>query len=196
EERGGPPHHHMRSGQRAFSESEALPSEAITMKNDFGGGSVSSVCSIGSWTTENSGYRTIRGIHSRRRPLLSESEDHPETTALSNAQVAVAPELSVSGDSYRRSSGGLIRRKDSWTHKSKSLDYRLTRLRKNNNNGGSHPPTSLSSSSALPSGNSSGQHINNTSPEPQYRGITLPSLITALFPHEVLLLSSPLEEDT
>uniref|UniRef100_A0A0K2V7N4 Rapamycininsensitive companion of mTORlike [Saccoglossus kowalevskii] n=1 Tax=Lepeophtheirus salmonis TaxID=72036 RepID=A0A0K2V7N4_LEPSM len=174
---------HARSGQRAFSESEALPIDVITMKStdlQLGGGSVSSVCSIGSWTTENSGYRTIRGIHSRRRPLLSESEVDTETNS-QNAELTG----SANSDTYRRSSGGLIRRKDSWTHKSKSLDYRLTRLRKNNSSCVNH----LISPDNQPISILTPTVQQQTSPvelvggqEPQYRGIAVPSQITALFP--------------
>lgn len=68
-----------RSGQRAYSESEA----ATFMQNNLvtsivPGASITSMASTGSYT-DNPGYWTLRSIHSRHRPVLDfieTGEDH------------------------------------------------------------------------------------------------------------------------
>ena len=62
----------QRSGQRAFSESEAqtfLMQQANAVTSIVSGASITSMASTGSYT-DNPGYLTLRSIHSRHRPVL------------------------------------------------------------------------------------------------------------------------------
>jgi len=74
----------QRSGQRAFSESEAqsfLMQQTNAVTSIVSGASITSMASTGSYT-DNPGYLTLRSIHSRHRPVLdfietgAGSEDH------------------------------------------------------------------------------------------------------------------------
>ena len=62
----------QRSGQRAFSESEAqsfLMQQTNAVTSIVSGASITSMASTGSYT-DNPGYLTLRSIHSRHRPVL------------------------------------------------------------------------------------------------------------------------------
>merc|ERR1719367_1102282 len=86
----------QRSGQRAFSESEAqsfLMQQTNAVTSIVSGASITSMASTGSYT-DNPGYLTLRSIHSRHRPVLdfietaggSEDHHHHEHTHVQELQ--------------------------------------------------------------------------------------------------------------
>merc|ERR1719210_71349 len=76
----------QRSGQRAFSESEAqsfLMQQANAVTSIVSGASITSMASTGSYT-DNPGFLTLRSIHSRHRPVLDfieTGDDHDHGTS-------------------------------------------------------------------------------------------------------------------
>ena len=75
--------------------------------------SITSISSVGSWT-DNPGYLTFRSIHLRRRPPISESESDATGTGAIIGREGTSDLISTIP----------VHRSDSWTRKSRSLDYR------------------------------------------------------------------------
>lgn len=190
----------IRSGQRTCSESEAANLTLNQLPNSDGTAhlsqpetafSATSVSSIGSWQNEqNPGYLTLRSIHNKRRPplMLSDSTDTP---ALESPSVhMVTPHVGESGLEMK----AVPHRQDSWTRKTRSLDYRV--LNKMRPRLPSQMSNHDSSSSTTTAGRSHRTMMmmlplreeseDNTGPEKQYWGITMPLNVDVLFPKDDL----------
>ena len=109
----------QRSGQRAYSESEAQSFlSANPISSIVPGASITSMASTGSYT-DNPGFLTLRSIHSRHRPVLDfieTGDDHDHGTS----ERMIKRSDSVSGKK-RHSSGGTGRKYSSVSNRKKLL---------------------------------------------------------------------------
>merc|ERR1712012_392117 len=110
----------QRSGQRAYSESEA---QSLLTANPISsivpGPSITSMASTGSYT-DNPGFLTLRSIHSRHRPVLDfieTGDDHDHGTA----QERIKRSDSVSAKKRHSSGSGTTGRKLSAVNNRKKL---------------------------------------------------------------------------
>jgi len=110
----------QRSGQRAYSESEA---QSLLTANPISsivpGASITSMASTGSYT-DNPGFLTLRSIHSRHRPVLDfieTGDDHDHGTA----QERIKRSDSVSAKKRHSSGSGTTGRKLSTVNNRKKL---------------------------------------------------------------------------
>ena len=148
-----------------------------------GGRSVTSISSAGSWGTDNPNYFTLRSIHQRRRPNLVQEGPNGGSSSKNNGagDSLDGQEGLILNPSESRSSpaGGssLPRRSDTWSRHTRSLDYKVIRMRPRFStlqSGEVKRPLARMLPLAEESSAEGG-------PEPRYWGIALPVDIGCLF---------------